>query len=286
MVSAVIQESKSIALEPAPARVLGDGQIMSGRAFSDFRSICQAAPPEVFLVLGSGMGPLIRRVRGAASLPFSEVPGLHSSSVEGHRGRLTLGEWAGRRVLISEGRLHFYEGNSWGVVVRLIPLAAELGAKAALLTNAAGGIRDDLGSGALMPIRDHLEWNRPYPWRQPSRPSPYSSRLTHQIQKAGASVGLSLLPGVYAAVTGPSYETPAEIRALRIAGADAVGMSTSREVIAGMEAGMECGAISLITNRAAGLSAGPLNHADVLAAARAAADQLGDVLEEVLRCIA
>jgi purine-nucleoside phosphorylase len=257
---------------------------MSARgAFAEFREQCRSAPPEVFLVLGSGMGPLAGRVQAAASLSFADIPDLPSSSVVGHRGCLTLGDWAGRRVLASEGRLHFYEGHSWDVVVRPIVLAAQLGARIALLTNAAGGIRADLGPGTLMPIRDHLEWNRPYPWRESARLSPYSPRLIEVICQAGKTAGMTLAPGVYAAVTGPSYETPAEIRALREVGADAVGMSTSREVLAGVAAGMECAAVSLITNRAAGLSAAPLDHAEVLATARATAEQLAGVLEEVLR---
>ncbi len=255
----------------------------SSTYFSEFREKCSMSPPEVFLVLGSGMGPLVRRVSAKASLSFADIPSLPSSSVAGHRGCLTLGEWGGRRVLVSEGRLHYYEGHSWSVVVRPIQLAAELGARIALLTNAAGGIRADLGPGKLMPIRDHLEWNHPNPWRAPARPSPYSPRLIEAFCEAGKTVEMDLSPGIYAAVTGPSYETAAEIRALREVGADAVGMSTSREVQAGVATGMECAAISLITNRAAGLSAAPLDHAEVLATAQATAEQLADLLEEVLR---
>jgi purine-nucleoside phosphorylase len=250
--------------------------------FAAFREECRPAP-EVFIVLGSGMGDIASRVKAAACLSFADIPGLPSSSVQGHRGRLTLGEWAGRRVLVAEGRLHFYEGHSWDVVVRPIRLSAQLGVRCAILTNAAGGIRDDLGPGFLLPIRDHLEWNRPNPWRQPRQASPYSSRLVEAVCQAGKSMGLTLSPGVYAAVTGPSYETPAEIRALRTAGADAVGMSTSREILAGAEAGLECGAISLITNRAAGLATAALDHAEVLAAASAAAQRLGELVEQVLR---
>ncbi len=264
------------------AATSGDYMNTSG-PYAAFREKCRAAPPEVFVVLGSGMGAIIGRVKPAASLSFVDIPGLPSSPVQGHEGRLTLGEWADRRVLVAEGRLHYYEGHSWDVVVHPIRLAAELGARVAILTNAAGGIRADLGQGTLLPIRDHLEWNRPYPWRQPPEFSPYSPRLIAAVCRAGTTVGLTLSPGVYAAVTGPSYETPAEIRALRAAGADAVGMSTSREIQAGVEAGLECGAVSLITNPAAGLAPAALDHAEVLAAAGSAAERLGDLLEEVLR---
>jgi purine-nucleoside phosphorylase len=151
---------------------------MSSRvSYLEFREKCASTPPEVFLVLGSGMGPLARRVTATASVSFADISDLPSSSVAGHRGGLTLGEWAGRRVLLSEGRIHYYEGHPWRAVVRTIRLAAELGARIALLTNAAGGIRADLGPGTLMPIRDHLEWNQPYPWRESPRASPYSPRL-------------------------------------------------------------------------------------------------------------
>ncbi len=244
-------------------------------AFAEFERQCRTVRAEVFLVLGSGLGELIERVQPIARIGFADLPGLPPASVAGHRGQWTLGRWVGRAVLVSEGRLHYYEGHDWDVVTRPIRLAAQVGVRVALLTNAAGGIRDDLDPGSLMPIRDHLQWNRPYPWREPVRPSPYSPRLLRYWEAKPA--------GVYAAVTGPSYETPAEIRALRSVGADAVGMSTSREVEAGVGAGLECAAISMITNRAAGLSSAKLDHHEVLAVGKAAANRLADLLERVLQ---
>jgi purine-nucleoside phosphorylase len=203
--------------------------------------------------------------------------------VLGHKGRLTVGHWAGKAVLVAEGRLHYYEGHDWDTVTRPIRLAASLGVRQAILTNAAGGMRAHLVPGSLMPIQDHLEWNRPYPWREPPRPSPYAAHLLEHIVSSGKAIGLDLTPGIYAAVTGPSYETPAEIRALQSVGAWAVGMSTSREVLAGAEAGLECAAVSLITNRAAGLSAEPLAHSEVLEMGRRAGLRLGELLEVVVR---
>jgi purine-nucleoside phosphorylase len=246
--------------------------------FAAFELRCREAPPEVFLVLGSGLGALVDRVEKVASMPFAAIPGLPASSVVGHRGRWTLGRWAGRVVLVSEGRLHYYEGHPWELVARPIRLAATLGARVALLTNAAGGIRGDLEPGTLMPIADHLEWNRPNPWREARPPSPYSGRLLSLFRDAGHEVQA----GIYAAVSGPSYETPAEIRALRSAGADAVGMSTSHEVVAGAAAGLECGAVSMITNRAAGLSSKKLDHEEVLATGEASASRLASLLGLVL----
>jgi purine-nucleoside phosphorylase len=244
----------------------------------DFVEECECQKPHVFVVLGSGMGPLMRAVRPIAQLAFTDIPGVPSSSVAGHRGVLTLGRWTDRVVIVSEGRLHYYEGHPWEGVAQPIQIAAGLGVKIAILTNAAGGIRGDLNPGSLLPIRDHIEWNRPYPWREPPRPSPYSKRLLDLL----AQVGGTSAPGVYASVTGPNYETPAEIRALRSCGGDAVGMSTTREAIAGMEAGLEIAAISLITNRAAGQSKAPIDHDEVIAVGAAAAERFAGVIEGVL----
>ncbi|MFO0843057.1 MAG: purine-nucleoside phosphorylase [Gemmataceae bacterium] len=246
--------------------------------YAAFERRCRDERVEAFVVLGSGLGALAERTEPMAALPFGATPGLPTSTVLGHKGRWTLGRWAGRVVLVSEGRLHYYEGHPWEMVQRPVRIAASLGARVALFTNAAGGIRDDLEPGTLMPIADHLVWNRPYPWRNPRPPSPYSDRLLRLMADAGHSTK----PGTYAAVTGPSYETPAEIRALRWAGADAVGMSTCPEVEAAVAAGLECAAVSMITNRAAGLSAKKLSHEEVLATGRASASRLAALLEGLL----
>jgi purine-nucleoside phosphorylase len=202
---------------------------------------------------------------------------------------MTLGEWCGRRVLLLEGRLHYYEGHAWEVVVRPIQTAAALGARVAVLTNAAGGIADPLEPGSLMAIRDHMEWTRPFFWRYPGpgglgpqRSSPYSPGLLKALARAAQDTNRLLHEGVYTAVTGPSYETPAEIRAMKSWGGDAVGMSTAREISAARAAGMECAAISLITNRAAGLSGGVLDHKEVLTIAATQSTRLGDLLERFL----
>jgi purine-nucleoside phosphorylase len=257
--------------------------------FTALTHACREAPPAVAVVLGSGMGAVARRVRGEVTVPFADVPGLPPSSVAGHKGCLTLGEWAGLRVLVFEGRLHHYEGHGWDEVVRPVRLAAELGARKAILTNASGGIREDLVPGSLMAVRDHIQWTRPYWWRHPgpgglgpARPSPYSAALLDVLTRAAGALGERLPQGVYAAVTGPSYETPAEVRALRAWGADAVGMSTAREVEAGADAGLECAALSCITNRAAGLATRPLSHAEVLEAGRRQGERVGELLERAL----
>jgi purine-nucleoside phosphorylase len=248
----------------------------------------RSQPIQAAIILGSGMGDVARRVAPLAEVGYAEVPGMALPSVTGHSGRLLLGDWAGKRVLLFEGRLHYYEGHPWDKVTHSVRLAHQLGARVLLLTNAAGGIHDELGPGSLMVLRDHLEWNYPHGWKQslgPPRPSPYSGRLVHTWMRAAEQMNLRLLAGVYAAVTGPCYETPAEIRALKSAGADAVGMSTAREVRTGHVLGLECTAISLITNRAAGLSAGPIHHEEVLTAAAQQAERLTELLERFLRLL-
>jgi purine-nucleoside phosphorylase len=239
--------------------------------------------PEVAVVLGSGLSPIARRSRLVESFPFSEIPGLATPTVDHHPGKLSLGSWAGRRVLVFEGRLHYYEGHPWRRVEAPVRIAAELGARLLLLTNAAGGIRDDLSPGSLMAIRDHIEWNRPYCWRtEAEQTSPYSPALVRLLIEAGRECDVTVSEGVYAAVTGPNYETPAEIRALRAWGADAVGMSTTREALQAAELGLACAALSCITNRAAGLSGGPINHQEVVTTAAAQAERLGDLIEAFL----
>jgi purine-nucleoside phosphorylase len=252
----------------------------------------QAEPPEVALILGSGMGPVTQRLDQAQSLPFTEVPELGATSVVGHHGQLLLGEWAGKRMLIFEGRLHFYEGHPWRNVVMPVQLARLFGARVLLMTNAAGGIHDALTPGSLMVLRDHIEWTRPHSWRQPGpgalgpgRPSPYSPRLVRLFLQAGHTLGMEIHQGIYASVTGPNYETPAEIRALRAWGADAVGMSTAREAQVAFEAGMECAVLSCITNRAAGLGNGTINHAEVLTTAATQNDRLADLLQTFLQML-
>jgi purine-nucleoside phosphorylase len=261
-------------------------------SFTQLVQACQATPPTAAVVLGSGTGVVTERLAVAAHVPFGDIPGLSATTVQGHRGRLTLGEWAGKRVLVFEGRLHYYEGHPWSAVVQPIRIAHDLGARVLLATNAAGGIHDALGPGSLLAVRDHIEWNRPRCWLAagpgalgPPRPSPYAPRLLQLQITAARQLGMNLMHGIYASLTGPCYETPAEIRALRAWGADAVGMSTAREVQLGCELGMQCAALSCITNKAAGLSGVRLDHQEVLAIAAAQSRRLAGVIEGVLQLL-
>jgi purine-nucleoside phosphorylase len=248
-------------------------------AYSELQELARHRKPRAALILGSGLSDLADRLEEAVELPFQRVPGLDTPSIAGHRGSLSLGRWAGVPMLIFAGRLHYYEGHAWQRTLQPIRLARELGASILIVTNAAGGIRDDLQPGDLMALRDHLEWTRPNWWHEPHRPAPYSERLTQLLGKSAQELGWTLATGIYAQLTGPCYETCAEIRALRHCGADAVGMSTAREIVAGSELGMECAAISCITNKAAGLGTGPIHHEEVLATMRSARERLARLIE-------
>jgi purine-nucleoside phosphorylase len=265
---------------------VGVGSMLS---FGEFTRLVSANPPHAALILGSGMGDLADRCEILGRVNYNEIPGIPATSVVGHRGSLALGVWAGRRTLLFEGRLHRYEGHPWEAVVQPVRIAHQLGVPVLLLTNAAGGIGDSLNAGSLMAIRDHLEWTWSACWNRPgpgglgdSRPSPYDPELLKMLQKSAADLGIELATGVYAALTGPCYETKAEILALKAWGADAVGMSTAREIQLGSELGMKCAAISLITNKAAGLSNSTINHEEVLVTAKAQAERLSELIKGFL----
>lgn len=253
--------------------------------FAAFVGVAASLRPRVAVVLGSGLAGVAADFREAASVGFGDVPGLVPPTVHGHGGRLAVGDWGGVPALLASGRLHFYEGHPWDVVTGTVRVVADLGVKVLVLTNAAGGIHPDLGPGSLMAINgdlavlDRADWQSLAlgPWK------PYSDRLVRAMQGHESAAGRTLPAGVYAAVTGPSYETPAEIRALRACGADAVGMSTVKEVDAAYDLGLEVAAISCITNRAAGLSDGPLDHREVLDNAKLAVDRLRGLLGHLVR---
>jgi purine-nucleoside phosphorylase len=234
-----------------------------------------AEPPKVGLVLGSGLGALADELVRAQRLPYASIPHLPTSRVAGHAGNLCLGELGGVPVACLQGRVHAYEGHALSRVVFGVRLLAELGCDAVLLSNAAGGIAERLEPGSLMRIEDHLNLMGDNPLRGESARGPrfpdlsraYDAELGQLCERAAREAGVRLERGVYAALLGPSYETPAEIRMLATLGADAVGMSTVPEVIALRQLGVRVGAVSCITNLAAGRSPEPLSHAEVEATA-------------------
>jgi purine-nucleoside phosphorylase len=245
-------------------------------------------PPELLLVLGSGLSGLAEGVEDPSFIRFSEVPGFPVAGVEGHAGRWVVGAIGGRRILIQAGRFHYYEGYSSELVVAPIRLAALLGVSVVILTNAAGGIAPALGPGSLLLLDDHQnhQWRNPLrgsvrdgEGRLPDLRAPYDPELQTLAEEVALRMGIPLSRGTYAAVLGPSYETPAEVRYLRRLGADAVGMSTVPEAITASALGLRVVAFSLITNRAAGLGVGSLDHEEVLRVGRDA----GRTLETLLR---
>jgi purine-nucleoside phosphorylase len=249
--------------------------------FDTFSATAHSHRPQLAVVLGSGLGSVPHRFQELASISFGDVPGLVAPSVIGHSGTISLGTCASRPILVFRGRLHYYEGHAWDRVAAPIRLAADFGVRVLLLTNAAGGIHESLWPGDLMVLRDHLFLQRPNAWKNQST-APYSPRLIALLQQVERELGRDLLAGVYAAVTGPCYETPAEIRALRAMGADAVGMSTAYEAKMAAGLGLEVAALSCITNKAAGLAAGILDHREVLANASKPAERISELLETIL----
>jgi purine-nucleoside phosphorylase len=231
--------------------------------------------PRVMLVLGSGLGALADELEDAVRVPFAEIPDFAPATVAGHAGRLVAGRLEGVECIALQGRYHLYEGHPPARVVYPIRAMAALGARTLIVTNAAGGINHTFRAGDLMLIDDHLNFMGQNPLigpvtpgdeRFPDMTEPYDRGLQRLAEEAALERGIQTVRGVYAAVTGPSYETPAEIRMLGRLGADAVGMSTVPEVITARALGVRVLGISLITNLAAGISAAPLSHEEVMAA--------------------
>jgi len=241
------------------------------------------------LVLGSGLKDFARQVQNATVVPFAEVPGWPKPHVEGHGGELVVGTVGGLRVACLSGRVHLYEGWKPNEVVRAVRTLRRLAVPSFLLTNAAGGIADDMMAGDLMVLRDHLNLTGQSPLvglhepafgpRFPDQTRVYAPRLVQLLQ----ATGTRLRPGVYAGLLGPSYETPAEIRMLRTLGADAVGMSTVHEAMALNAMGAEVAGLSLITNLAAGISPVPLAHDEVVDAGKQAAATLTALVTDFCR---
>lgn len=247
--------------------------------------------PEVAIVLGSGLGPLARRVGDPVRIPYAEIPGFPGTTVVGHDGELVAGTFGGRPVLVQSGRFHLYEGHPTSVAVLPIRMLSALGVRTLILTNAAGGIRRTFARGALMMIADHinLTFRNPltgpvYPGdeRFPDMSDPYDSALRGLAREVARERGIRLEEGVYLQLLGPSYETAAEIRMAERMGADAVGMSTAIEVIAARARGMRCLAFSAITNPAAGTTAERLNHLEVMEVAKRVAGDLERLVEGVV----
>jgi purine-nucleoside phosphorylase len=230
--------------------------------------------PAVGIILGSGLGNVVDAIEIDASIPYSEIPGAKASTVLGHQGRLVLGRANGVAVAVMQGRVHFYEGYEMPEVMFLARVLGRLGIRNLIVTNAAGGINTSFSAGDLMLISDHINFMGINPLRGPNvedlgvrfpdMSEAYSSKLRTLAREVAEELGVAVKEGVYLALSGPTYETPAEIRAFRTLGADAVGMSTVPEVIAASHMQIPVLGISCITNMAAGMLAQKLDHKEVM----------------------
>jgi purine-nucleoside phosphorylase len=239
--------------------------------------------PDVAVVLGSGLGSFAGSLDDSTAVPYSIIPHWPAAKIVGHAGELVAGTVNGRRVLALSGRAHVYEGHAMAVATFATRVLGLLGVKVLILTNAAGGINLTFKQGALMLISDHINLMGTNPLvgpnderfgsRFPDMTTAYSERLRGLAREAAKAAGIKVEEGVYVAVTGPSYETPAEIRAFRTLGADAVGMSTVPETIVARHMGIEVAGISCITNMAAGVLPEPLVHEEVMATTARVRDQ-------------
>ncbi len=243
-------------------------------AFDSLPGPFKNASPACGMILGSGWSEAVDDISGKHQCDYANIPGLGATGVQGHAGKLLLGHKNGMEIIAFCGRRHWYEGVGWEPIAIPVDICRRLNVKCILVTNAAGGIRPGLNPGDLMILRDHINSVGINPLQGPHNPcwgprfpdqsSIYSRELTENIRKAGHEANIPLLDGIYAFTAGPAYETPAEIRALAIQGADAVGMSTVPETILANAAGIKVCAVSCITNMAAGIAGTHLSHTEVI----------------------
>ena len=248
--------------------------------------------PRVAVILGSGLGAFADTVKAHAVVPYADLPGFPETSVSSHAGRLVLGHVGPTPVAVLQGRAHYYERGRADEMQGAIRALAELGCETLLQTNAAGSLRLDMPPGSLMAITDHINFTginplfgkAPGDGRFVDMVDAYDPVLTRKLLAAAQEAEVACHAGVYIWFCGPSFETPAEIRAARILGADAVGMSTAPETILARHAGLKVAALSLLTNYAAGLVPGPLGHEQTVAVAKEAAGNVQRLLTRFLAC--
>ncbi|KMJ59830.1 purine nucleoside phosphorylase [Bacillus sp. LL01] len=241
---------------------------------ADYINAKLTATPEIGLILGSGLGVLAEEIQNPTVIPYTEIPEFPVSTVEGHAGQLVIGQLEGKTVIAMQGRFHFYEGYAMDKVTFPVRVMKYLGVEKLIVTNAAGGVNESFEAGDLMILTDHINNmgtnpligpnNNELGARFPDMSEPYCKELRKLAKDVAAEIGLKVQEGVYVGNTGPSYETPAEVRMLRTLGGDAVGMSTVPEVIIARHSGMKVLGISCISNMAAGILDQPLTHDEVM----------------------
>jgi purine-nucleoside phosphorylase len=269
-------------------------QIEKIRAARDFIQARIRIQPQLAVILGSGLGALADEVEIDAVFPYSEIPGFPVSTVAGHAGQLVVGSLAGKKVVVMQGRFHYYEGYPMSLIIFPIRVMQALGATALIVTNAAGGLNPEFNAGEVMLITDHINamGNNPLIGpndeeigpRFPDMSRAYDPDLRALALTIAKRAGIKLQQGVYVAASGPTYETSAERRHLRIIGGDAVGMSTVPEVIAANHAGMRVLGMSAITNKATGdPDQQPDSHEEVIAMAKVAGEKLVRLVRQVIQ---
>jgi xanthosine phosphorylase len=253
-------------------------------ALAAIRARVPGAAPRAGIILGSGLGGLADRVEAATVIPYADIPGFPQSTVHGHAGSLVIGRLAGVEVAVFKGRVHYYEGQGAAVMAVPVRVVQALGAETLLVTNAAGSLRPEVGPGRLMLITDHINMLGTSPLIGPNDDAvgprflpmgqAYDADHLAAMRDCARTLGIDLSEGVYLAVSGPAFETPAEIRMFARMGADAVGMSTVPEVLLARHCGLKVAAVSAITNLGEGLSEFPLSHDQTLQYAGVAASDL------------
>ncbi len=261
------------------------------------RAICPPSKlkPRIAVVLGSGLGSFVNQVTIEAAIPYTDIPGFIPPSVEGHKGRLILGHVKNVPVVVLQGRIHFYEGHSMATVAHPVRTAALLGCEVMLLTNSAGGLDPEMLPGDFMIIDDHINLMGDNPLkgpnikefgpRFPDMTEAYDRKLATKMAEVLTAMSAKFFRGVYCGVSGPTYETPSEVRYLQLLGGKAVGMSTVPETIAANHLGLRVCALSCITNLAAGLSQNKLSHDEVTETARAVEAKFGKFLVDFISTI-
>ncbi|ADQ14808.1 purine-nucleoside phosphorylase [Halanaerobium hydrogeniformans] len=250
---------------------------------------------EIGLILGSGLGVLAEEIEAPTLIDYSDLDNFPTSTVKGHTGRFVIGELSGKKVIAMQGRFHYYEGYSMEKLTLPVRVMKELGIEKLLLTNAAGGVNANYSPGEFMLISDHLNFIGDNPLRGknmaeygprfPDMTEAYSKDLIVVAEEAAKDNSLLIRKGVYAAMSGPTYETPAEIKFLAAVGADAVGMSTVPEVIVARHMGIEVLGISCITNMAAGILAQPLDHSEVVETAERVKADFIKLMKDIIKKI-
>lgn len=270
------------------------GQNVMQRIVYAVRFIENASPlrPKVGLILGSGLGALADDMDEKVVVPYGDIPHFPVSTVAGHKGNLVIGKLAGTPAFAMQGRFHYYEGHTMEDVVLPVRVMARLGVETFVITNAAGGLNEKFEPGDLMLIRDHINMFGTNPLlgpnvdelgpRFPDMTNAYDENLRALAREAAKELGIGLQEGVYMGLTGPTYETPAEIKAFRVLGADAVGMSTVPEAIVARHMGVKVLGISCISNMAAGMLPEPLSHDDVVAVTGRIARSFGSLVTAVV----